>query len=276
MCAPRPPTPPDPHETAAAQTGTNIGTAVANNAMGMVNQVTPDGSLTYSQNGTYSWTDPYTHQTYNLPQYTATTAFSANGQAIADQNGQTRLNLAQIGNQQSSFLQDYLSHPFNGDTSAIEGRLSELGRQRLDPQFAQERGALESQLANQGITPGSAAYDHAMQQFGQTKNDAYNSLYLNGRGQAFGELQALRNQPINEIMALLSGSQVSQPNVSVAQPQGAATTDVAGLINNNYNQRYQNYANAVNQQNGVLGGLFGLGGTILGAPAGSLAAAFGR
>lgn len=264
MCAPKPPTPPDPKDTAAAQTGTNIGTAVANNAMGMVNQVTPDGSLTYSQNGTYTYTDPFTGKAYELPQYTATTALSANGQAVADQNNATKLNLSQIGNQQSTFLKDYLSQPFNGDTSAIEGRLSELGRARLDPQFAQERQGLETQLANQGITPGSAAYDHAMQQFGQTKNDAYNNLYLSGRGQAFGELQAMRNQPINEIAALLSGSQVSQPSVSMAQPQGAATTDVAGLINNNYNQRYQNYTQAVQQSNGVMGGLFKLGGTLIG------------
>ena len=54
MGKPKPPEPPDPKETGAAATGTNIGTAIANNAMGMVNQVTPDGSLTYGQSGTHT------------------------------------------------------------------------------------------------------------------------------------------------------------------------------------------------------------------------------
>ncbi len=39
-------------QTAAASTPTNVGTAVANAYLGNVNQVTPDGSLTYSQSGT--------------------------------------------------------------------------------------------------------------------------------------------------------------------------------------------------------------------------------
>lgn len=258
MGKPKAPTPPDPKETSAAQTGTNIGTAVANNAMGMVNQVTPDGSLTYSQSGTYDYTDPYTGQSYQLPTYTATTALSEAGQAIKNQTDATQLNLAETGAQQSGFLKDYLGEIWNPDTSAIEGRLMELGSQRLDPRFAQQEDQLRTRLANQGVTAGSEAWNREMSSLGQAKNDAYTQLMLQGRGQAFSELQAQRNQPINEISALLSGSQVSQPNVAMATPQGAATTNVAGLINENYNQRYQNYAQEVSQRNSLLGGLFGL------------------
>jgi hypothetical protein len=69
----------------------------------------------------------------------------------------------------------------------------------------------------------------------------------------------MRNQPINEITALLSGSQVQNPNVQGSQPQGAATTDVAGLINSNYSQKYQNWQDAASSSNSLLGGLFGLG-----------------
>ncbi len=253
------PAPPDPKQTSAAATGTNIGTAVANNAMGMVNQVTPDGSLTYSQSGTYKYTDPYTGQSYDLPQYTSTTALSEMGQKIKGQNDTTQLNLAETGANQSGFLKDYLGEIWNPDTSAIEGRLNELGSQRLDPRFAQEEDRLRTRLANQGVTAGSEAYNREMTALGQTKNDAYNSLMLQGRGQAFGELQAQRNQPINEISALLSGSQVSNPNVQMMQPQGAATTDVAGLINANYGQRMDAWkTNQANKQS-LLGGLFGLG-----------------
>lgn len=259
MGKPKAPTPPDPKETAAASTGTNIGTAIANNSMGMVNQVTPDGSLTYSQTGTYKYTDPYTGQSYDLPNYTATTALSETGQAIKGQNDKAQLNLAETAANQSGFLKDYLGEPWRADTGAIEGRLMELGSQRLNPRFQQEEDQLRTRLANQGITEGSEAYNREMSRFGQSKNDAFNSLMLQGRGQAFGELQAQRNQPINEITALLSGSQVNNPNVSMVTPQGAATTDVAGLINQNYNQRLGAWQQNSAQRGSLMGGLFGLG-----------------
>ena len=54
MCAPEAPKPPDPKETSSAQTGTNIGTAIGNNVMGMVDQVTPYGNMNYTQTGTYT------------------------------------------------------------------------------------------------------------------------------------------------------------------------------------------------------------------------------
>lgn len=259
MGKPDAPAPPDPKATSAAATGTNIGTAIANNSMGMVNQVTPDGSLTYNQTGTYKYTDPYTGKTYDLPTYTATTALSEMGNKIKGQNDLTQLNMAETGAQQSGFLKDYLGEVWSPDTSAIEGRLMELGSQRLNPRFQQEEDQLRTRLANQGITEGSEAYNREMSRFGQSKNDAFNSLMLTGRGQAFNELQTVRNQPINEISALLSGSQVNNPNVQMAQPQGAATTDVAGIINQNYNQRLGAWQQNNAQRQSLLGGLFGLG-----------------
>lgn len=257
MGKPTAPTPPDPKDTASAATGTNIGTAIANNSMGMVNQVTPYGNTSYSQTGSTSYTDPFTGQTYDLPQYTSTQTLNPQQQQTLDQTQQAQTNLAGIANNHSSFLKDYLGTPANFDTSAIEDRLSELGRSRLDPMFDQRRQALDSKLANQGITPGSEAYNREMGLQGQQENDAYNQLFLTGRGQALGELTQQRNQPINEISALLSGSQVSNPASAQFQPQGAATTDVAGLINQNYNQRQQNYQQQMANRNDILGGLFG-------------------
>lgn len=80
-------------------------------------------------------------------------------------------------------------------------------------------------------------------------------MFLSGRGQAVQEGMAERNQPINEITALMSGSQVSQPNlINTSMPQ-IPTTDVAGLTNANYGQRV-NKAQA--EHTDVLGGLFTL------------------
>jgi hypothetical protein len=252
------PTPPDPKETAGAQTATNIGTAIANNTMGMVDQYTPDGSLTNEVIGYQDWTDPNTGTTHKIPRYKQTTALSEMGQQIKGQNDTTQLNMAETGAQQSAFLKDYLGTPWNPDTSAIEGRLMELGSQRLDPRFAQEEDRLRTRLENQGLTAGSEAWNREMTGFNQSKNDAFNSLMLQGRGQAFNELGSIRNQPINEISALLSGSQVNSPNVSPATPQSMPTVDYAGLVNSNYNQRLGNWQQQQAQKQSLMGGLFGL------------------
>jgi len=260
MGKPDAPTPPDPVETASAANSTNLSTSVANTMMGNVNQIGADGSsLTYDQTGTYKYTDPYTGITSDVPRFTATQNLSDAAQGIFDTNQGTQANLANLGQSQSSFLNDYMSKPFDGSTDAIESHLFDLGSRTLDPKFAQQREALETQLSNQGIKLGSEAYDRAMSQMGETQNATYNDLLLSGRGQAFGELQAQRNQPLNEIMALMSGSQVSQPNYNVNRPTGIPTTDVAGLINANYGQQQQNYQNEMSAWSDGIGGLFGLG-----------------
>ena len=259
MGKPKAPTPPDPYKTAGAQTSTNIGTAIANNTMGMVDQYTPDGSLVNNITGYQDWTDPNTGTVHKIPKYSQTTSLSPEQAKIAAKNNEAQFNLADTASSQSAFLKDYLGQPSDFDTSAIEGRLTELGRQRIDPMMAQRRSSLDTKLANQGITPGSEAYNREIGLLGQQENDAYNNLYLQGRGQAFGELQAQRNQPINEITALLSGSQVTQPNVQGARPASMPTTDMAGLINENYNQRLGAYQQKAAGQQSILGGLFGLG-----------------
>jgi hypothetical protein len=48
---PAAPPPPDPAATANAQTGSNVNTAVANSILGNANEVTPYGSVSYTQNG---------------------------------------------------------------------------------------------------------------------------------------------------------------------------------------------------------------------------------
>ena len=87
----------------------------------------------------------------------------------------------------------------------------------------------------------------------QANNDQMNQLELTGRGQAFSEALAQRNQPLNEISALMSGSQVSNPSsMSSPMPQaGVAGVDYTGLVN----QKYQ--ADMASHQN-KLGGLFGM------------------
>lgn len=262
MSKPEAPTPPNPVAVAAAQTGTNIATASANANLNNVNQVTPDGSLTYDQTSTYTYTDPSTGQSYQVPRFTATQKLSGAQQGIHDTNVGTQQNLATLAKDQSGRLNGLLSAPVDLNNASVEGRLSELGRARLDPQFAQQREGLMTRLSNQGIKLGSEAYDRAMTQQTQGQNDAYNQLYLTGRGQAVQEKLTERNQPINEISALLSGSQVSQPNFINHGQTNIPTTDYAGIVNNNYAQQVGAYNSANASQQALYGGLLGAAGQV--------------
>lgn len=256
------PAPPDPRETSAAQTGSSISTALANAFLGNVSQRTPNGSLDYDQTGSYTWTDPYTNKTYTIPRFTATQRLSEIGQQTQDQTDQAQLNLGRLANQQSAFLADYLGKPFDLNT-ATEDKIDALGRARLDPQFARQEESTRTNLINRGIREGTPAFSAAMADFSQGKNDAYNNLYLSGRAQGAQEALTQRNQPINEITALLGGSQVDQPQFVNANMPTIPTTDNAGLINTNYNQRLQAWQQNQQQKQGLLGGLFGLGSSLL-------------
>lgn len=253
MCAPKAPAPPDPKETSAAQTGTSVSTAITNAMLGNVNQVTPDGTLTYDQTGNYNHYDPYTGKSYDVPTFTATQTLSDTQQRLKDENDATSQNLAETANQQSGFFKDYLGEPIDLNNEETEARLYELGSKRLDPRFEREEAAMRTQLSNRGIMEGSEAFDRELEAFRQSKSDAYNQLILGGRGQAVQEQLAERNQPINEISALLSQSQVSQPNFIPTSMPSIPTTDNAGLINKNYDQRL----NVWQQNQASSGGLFG-------------------
>lgn len=252
------PPPPDPRQTSAAQTGTNVGTAIANTMMQNVDQFTPYGSLTYDQTGTYTYRDPYTGQSYEIPTFSATTRLSPEEQQKLTASQGAEINLAELAQERSGFLRDYLPNT-GAMTDAIDNKLFDYGRARLDPRFERETEALRTRLANQGIAPGSEAYNREMELLGQTKNDAYNQLMLQGRNTALGEV----NMPINQITALLSGSQVQNPNVAMNTPAGIPTTDVAGLINQNYNQRLSQWQANQAGRNSLMGGLFGLAGNAI-------------
>lgn len=254
MDAPSAPAAPDPKETAAAQATANKETAVAQYGLNATNQNTPQGSLTYKQIGT--WED-------GTPRFEATTSLNAGEQGLYDTGLATRQNVANIGRDQSSRIGELLGKPLDLNT-ATENKIDELGRARLDPQFARESAALETNLLNRGIRPGSKAYDTLHTQFSQGKNDAYNQLYLSGRGQAAQEALTERNQPINEITALMSGSQVSQPGFTNTPTPGVAPTDVIGAQQQSLNQQNVGYQGQLAQNQALMSGLFGLGSAALG------------
>jgi hypothetical protein len=226
----------------------NRETAVTQAGLNSTNQVTPQGSLTYSQSGT--WED-------GTPRFTATQSYSPQEQAIFDLGQQTRTNLGNIGVEQSDKVRSLLGTNVDLSNDAVEGRIMELGRKRLDPMYAEREGQLRTDLLNRGIREGTPAFESEMRRFNEGRNDQFNQLLLQGRGQSVQETLAARNQPLNEISALMSGSQVSTPNFMNTPQTPVSGVDYAGLVSNNYNQEMSAY-------NGMMGGLAGLGGSLLG------------
>lgn len=267
VSSPKAPPAPDPVATAAAQSGVNRDTAIAQGAMNMVNQVGPDGSLTYDKIGEDTFTDSLTGKTYNVPKYQATTALSPAGQRLQGMNEQAQQNLAQISVDQSAKIGGILGTNVNLSNDAVESRLLDLGSKRLDPQFQKDEDALRTRLANSGVQAGSAAWNDEFGRLTQAQNDARNQLLLSGRGQAVQEILTERNQPLNEISALMSGSQVSQPSfVNTPQTQ-LANTDYQGAVYNSYAGQMDAYKQKVASSNAMMGGLFGLAGSLAGAGA---------
>ena len=255
MNTPSPPPAPDPVKTAQAQTESNVKTATTQQQLNMVDQTNPYGSQKYTQTGT--WSD-------GTPRYSMETTFSPEEQAKQQQQWEFDKLTNQLGINQTKKLTGLLDTPFKLDNAATEGRLMELGRKRLDPILSERRAALETQLYNQGVQPGTEAWDRAIRSDMQGQNDAYNSLLLGGRAQAAQELTAERNQPINEITALMSGGQVNQPTFGSTPQAGVANTDVAGITQSAYENSLIPWKQQVAEKQALMGGLFSLGGAALG------------
>ena len=243
---------PDPYATAAAQGGMNRDTAITQMQLNSGTQVNPWGTVSTEQTGQNSFVDSQGKTVYT-PKFTQTTTLSPEQQAIFNQSQAAEGNLAGIANEQSAFLKDYLNKPFEFNNQDAEKWAFDLASPRIRQNQMQAEDTLRSTLANKGIREGSAAWNAEMSRMTNANTDQMNQLALTGRGQAFSEAMASRNQPINEITALLSGSQVSNPaQMSGAMPQtGVAGVDYTGLVNQKYQADMANYQNK-------MGGLFGL------------------
>jgi hypothetical protein len=140
--------------------------------------------------------------------------------------------------------------------------------QRLAPQIQQGREALNVDLANRGIPIGSEAYKRAMASQSQRENDLLASATTQGFGvgqqarqQALQEQAYLRNEPLNTLNAVRTGSQVQGPTfVNPAMQANTAGADILGATQMGYNAQLgaTNAQNAANNQ--MTQGLFSLGG----------------
>jgi hypothetical protein len=284
---PKAPPPPDPYATAAAQTGSNVTTARANTTMANANERSVLGSVDYKVTGNEKIWDPTTGKTYTVPKYTRTQKLSPQEQALYDQQNQLGQGLNNLAIQQTSKLTDLMGQPINtdglpdapGNSEAYRQKVEEALQARMNPQLDRDRNSLESKLINQGLVRGSDAFNQAMDESNRQANDARTQTFLasgaesraeqaqqgTNRERAFQERVALRNQPINEITALMSGGQVTMPQFTPFQssqmsetPVGQYIYDSAQMEQNAWSQRQQ--MKAANN-----GAIAGAAGNILGA-----------
>ena len=142
--------------------------------------------------------------------------------------------------------------PINAGMSAQNAIMA-----RLEPQMARQRVSTETQLINQGLRPGSEAYNNAATLLGQQENDQRTQAVLQGLGldmsaNAQGYGQALTSGQFgNQAQAQNFGQGNIQQgifNAAQAQNFGQGTT-AQNTANQAAGQNYTQNFNAVTQNN---------------------------
>ena len=284
--APAPPPTPDYRGAAVEQGAANLESARATAKLSNPNMYTPYGTSLVSYDG-------------DTPTIRQTLTPQAQQTLEAEQRVQTSLaNLGEKGTQMASTVLDkpfafggpavqtsldtsnIARMPVNAGTTGQEAIMS-----RLEPSLARARTSTETNLINQGLRPGTEAYDNAIRSLGEQETDqrtqavlqginldtaanaqGYNQALQSGQFGNTAQQQALaqaiqgRQMPLNEITALMSGSQIQNPQFGAYQganvapaPTFAATQAQGAFDANAYNQR-------VATQNANTAGLYSLGG----------------
>jgi hypothetical protein len=261
------PPPPDYAGAARETAAGNLDAARANIAANRVNQFTPYGSLEYTMSG---------EDKYGNPMWSATQKFSPEQQQLLDIQNQLSIGTGQLGQKGLGYVEKMISQPF--DTSQLPSLGINAGEtytdaiiRRLAPTMQQNKERLEQQLANQGVQLGSEAYDRAMRNFEQKQNDLMLGATTQGfdvgnraRASAFGELAYQRNEPINTLNAVRSGSQVTNPQfVNPAMQAATAGPDLLGAAQAQGNAAMNAYNAQMASQNANTQGLYSLGGSAL-------------
>jgi hypothetical protein len=169
------------------------------------------------------------------------------------------------------------------DRAGIEKAMMESYNRSMAP----AEKAQDAQLAARGLSPGGKGYGNIMTQRDDSRGEAARQAYLSSgnesraaegaynaagaqrynmdqslanyynqlRGGQMQESFALRNQPINEITAMMSGSQATIPQFQPFQSSPVQAANIGQYISDNYKAQ----SNAAAQTNAGLFGLAGAG-----------------
>jgi hypothetical protein len=229
------PKPPDPMQTAQQQQQFNIQAAKDQNKNNSYDQSSPFGTVNYVP-------DPSSPSGYRIVTDT-------------NQTGKTLLSSADALATNSAGM---YSQPFNGENKAVTDKLNEWSGNYLKPIFGQQDSNLEAQLRNQGLMPGTAAYDNAKNLLARNQGDVTTSYLTKNQQQAFDQALKEYQLPAETIAALranaMPGGFQSGPTANI-QP-----ANYAGLVQSQYEAQMKNYEamwKGIGQLGGSAMNLFG-------------------
>ena len=187
------------------------------------------------------------------------------GQQRQDQENRMIAGLGGIAESGIGRVADSFNTPM--DYSSI-GQLQDTAQEsilaRLRPQIAQDEAALENKLANQGLQAGSEAYNNAYRTFNQGKNDAYSQAALqaiNLQPQLMQQSLAIRNQPLNEMNALRTGSQVTLPQFQQFSGANVGAAPIYSATAQTGQDALSQYNSQMSYNSALINGLMQAGGT---------------
>lgn len=276
---------PDPQDTASAQMQGNVQAAIASQIMSNYNQEGPLGEVKYKKIGNKKIVGP-SGEIIKVPKYKQVTKLSPNQKRLFESGQQASQKMADLGNSQIDRVSESLGKPLdfstlperNTDWSADRQRVEQAMFDRLNPEFDRDEGQARARLASQGLTPGSEGYDEELDRLEDVKGRTRLDIIAAGgneqsrlfgmnetaRANAISEMMTERTQPLNEITALLSGTQVQMPQAYTPYQQGIDSAPIGDYITGNYEQEMQAYNNMMNNMFGLgrtaMSGMFGLAG----------------
>jgi hypothetical protein len=205
-------------------------------------------------------------------------------QAILDQQNQAKIGLGQLANTGIGSLGqvigknvDLSGQPAIPQSGTVNQRVIDAMQSRVMEDYARKRDQSNSDMIAAGLRPGSKGYDDAMQLVQRGENDANQQAVLAGydqgnktfgqdtqsRAMSLADYYSARQTPLNEITALMSGSQVTNPYSMPGYAQGANAQGAplfgATQATGDWNTGLYNAKAA--QQGNMMQGLFGLGAT---------------
>ena len=212
---------------AQAQTLGNLAGAQQATQANRVNQNTLYGGLNYQQG-----VDQYGNPTWT-----------------ANQTGTPQTQ--NLANSSLASLQASVNNPAYGINPGQT--YSDAIMQRLQPQMAQSAESNKAALANQGIVPGTQAYDNAMRTFQQGQNDLLTSAQIQGMNTGL-QAQALQGTQAGQIKSLATPNLINAP-----QQAAVAGPDYTGALATQTNANIAAQNAALGQQTNQTAGLYGLG-----------------
>ena len=211
---------PDPTATANSQQQYNQKAATAQNATNSYNQSTPFGTQTYVA-------DPSSPSGYRL-----VTGTNAAGDTLINDARSVATNSAGM-----------YSQPFDAGTATAQ-KLNQWTGNYLQPIFNQQDSNLEAQLRNQGLAPGTEAYNNAKNLLARNQGDVTTDYLTKNQAQAYGQAVQDYARPYQTVEGLQQAANPGQfANTPTAQLQPA---NYAGLVQSNYENQMKNYENNVN------------------------------